>query len=127
MGVLVDTSIWIDYFKSGEKPEKLDFLIDENLVVTNELILSELLPLLILRKEIRLISLLEKINKSKLKLNWNEIIEFQLICLKSGSNGIGIPDLIIAQNAIQNDLSVYSIDKHFKFMDEAKFGMKLFL
>lgn len=127
MGVLVDTSIWIDYFKSGEKSEKLDFLIDENLVVTNELILTELLPLLILRKEIKLICLLEKIKQSKLRLNWNEIIEFQVICLKSGSNGIGIPDLIIAQNAIQNDLSVYSTDKHLKLMYEANIGMRVYI
>lgn len=125
--MLVDTSIWIDYFKSGDKSEKLDFLIDENLVVTNELILTELLPPLILRKEIKLVSLLEKTKQSKLRPNWKEIIEFQVICLKSGSNGIGIPDLIIAQNAIQNDLSAYSTDKHFKFMYEANFGMKLYI
>lgn len=31
MQVLVDTSIWIDYFKGGNHSEKLDFLIDENL------------------------------------------------------------------------------------------------
>ena len=49
MEVLVDTSVWIDYFRSGEKSEKLDFLIDENLVVINDLILTELLPLLIVK------------------------------------------------------------------------------
>ena len=39
MGVLVDPSVWIDYFRSGEESERLDYLIDENLVITNELIL----------------------------------------------------------------------------------------
>jgi len=38
----------------------------------------------------------------------------------------GVPDLIIAQNAIQNNLPVYSIDKHFGFMRDAKFGLKLY-
>ena len=51
MEVLVDTSVWIDYFRSGDKSEKLDFLIDENLVVINDLILTELLPLLIVKQE----------------------------------------------------------------------------
>lgn len=37
MSVLVDTSIWVDYFRSGTNSEKLDFLIDENLLVTNDL------------------------------------------------------------------------------------------
>jgi len=124
--VLVDTSIWIDYFKSGDDSEKLDYLIDENLVVINELILTELLPLLVLKREQKLITLLSKVKKHPLQINWNELVEFQVQCLKSGSSGIGIPDLIIAQNAVQNQLSVYSIDKHFGFMQDAKFGLRLY-
>jgi len=124
--VLVDTSIWIDYFKSGDDSEKLDYLIDENLVVINELILTELLPLLVLKKEQKLITLLSKVKKHPLQINWNELVEFQVQCLKSGSSGIGIPDLIIAQNAVQNKLPVYSIDKHFGFMQDAKFGLRLY-
>lgn len=126
MEVLVDTSIWIDYFRSGADSKKLDFLIDENLVITNELILTELLPLLVLKRENKLILLLKKIKKYPVEINWKEIVEFQVKCLKSGSSGIGIPDLIIAQNAIQNFLPVYSIDKHFCFMQSAKFGLKLY-
>jgi predicted nucleic acid-binding protein len=34
MAVLVDTSIWIEYFRTGNNSKKLDFLIDENLLVT---------------------------------------------------------------------------------------------
>ncbi|MGO9146613.1 MAG: PIN domain-containing protein, partial [Desulfomonilia bacterium] len=41
MSILVDTSIWIEYFRSGNNSEKLDFLIDENLIVINDLILAE--------------------------------------------------------------------------------------
>ena len=126
MEVLVDTSIWIDYFKSGDDSEKLDYLIDENLVVINELTLTELLPLLVLKREQKLITLLSKVKKHPLQINWNELVEFQVQCLKSGSSGIGIPDLIIAQNAVQNQLPVYSIDKHFGFMQDAKFGLRLF-
>jgi predicted nucleic acid-binding protein len=29
MSVLVDTSVWVEYFRSGNNSEKLDFLIDE--------------------------------------------------------------------------------------------------
>ena len=57
MEVLVDISVWIDYFRSGDKSEKLDFLIDENLVVVNDLILTELLPLLIVKQEKKVINL----------------------------------------------------------------------
>ncbi len=127
MEVLVDTSIWIDYFRSGKDSEKLDYLIDENLVIMNDLILTELLPLLVLKREQKLIMLLRKIKKFPMQVNWNELIEFQIQCLKSGSSGVGIPDLVIAQNAIQNNLPIYSIDKHFGFMQDAKFGLKLFV
>ena len=34
MDVLVDTSIWIDYFRAGDNSEDLNYLIDENVVVT---------------------------------------------------------------------------------------------
>jgi len=37
----------------------------------------------------------------------------ELQCLASGANVMGIPDLIIAQNALQNECAIYSLDKHF--------------
>ncbi len=127
MEVLVDTSVWIDYFRSGDKSEKLDFLIDENLVVINDLILTELLPLLIVRQEEKVINLLQIVKKYPIHPDWEEIRNFQVSCLKSGSSGIGIPDLLIAQNSIQNNVSIYSIDKHFKFMNDAQIGIKLYI
>lgn len=41
MEVLVDILIWIDYFRGGTDSEDIDFLIDENIIVTNEIILAE--------------------------------------------------------------------------------------
>jgi len=41
MTVLVDSSVWVDYFRDGGNASKLEFLIDENLVAVNELILTE--------------------------------------------------------------------------------------
>ncbi len=118
MSVLVDTSAWVEYFRSGDNFEKLDFLIDENLIVTNDLILSELIPFLKMRKHRKLINLLLNINKYELLINWNQIIEYQYKCLSNGLNGIGIPDLIIAQNAKQNHCEIYSLDNHFRLMKD---------
>ena len=118
MSVLVDTSVWIEYFKTGINSEKLDFLIDENLVVLNDLILAELVPSLRLRNQRKIIKLLYDIYKLELSVNWGQIIEFQSKCLKNGLNGIGIPDLIVVQNAKQNNCEVYSLDSHFKLMKD---------
>jgi hypothetical protein len=118
MSVLVDTSIWIEYFRTGNNSEKLDFLIDENLIVINDLILAELVPSLRVRNQRRIVKLLNNINKLELSINWDQLIEFQFKCLKNGLNGIGIPDLIVAQNAKQNHCEIYSLDSHFKLMKD---------
>jgi predicted nucleic acid-binding protein len=118
MSVLVDTSIWIEYFRSGNNSEKLDFLIDENLIVINDLILAELVPSLKVRNQRKIVNSLHSIQKLKLLINWDQIIEFQFKCLKNGLNGIGIPDLIFAQNAKQNRCEIYSLDNHFKLMQD---------
>ncbi len=118
MDVLVDTSIWIDYFKQGDDLADMDALIDENLVVTNDLILAELIPYLKVRRQFTVIKLLQEIRRIPLRINWDEIISFQVSCLKAGANGIGIPDLVIAQNAKTNSCKIYSIDKHFRLLEK---------
>jgi predicted nucleic acid-binding protein len=65
MSVLVDSSVWIDYFKGTDTA-----------------------------------------------------FELEVECLKKGINGVGIPDFIIACNAIENNCKVYSHDKHFKFLSQ---------
>ncbi len=118
MSVIVDTSIWIEYFRSGNNSEKLDFLIDENLIVINDLILAELVPSLKVRNQRKIVNSLHNIKKLELLINWDQIIDFQFKCLKNGLNGIGIPDLILAQNAKQNRCEIYSLDNHFKLMQD---------
>lgn len=116
MSILVDSSIWIDYFRGGEESSKLDDLIDENIVVTNDVILAELIPFLQVKRQIKVIQLLREINRLPLHINWKEIMDFQVKCLKNGTNGVGIPDLIIAQNAKSNKCKLYSLDKHFSLI-----------
>ncbi|MFZ2808259.1 MAG: hypothetical protein WA017_05475 [Desulfosalsimonadaceae bacterium] len=36
----------------------------------------------------------------------------------NGLNGVGIPDLIIAQNAMQHQSHIYSLDSHFRHMQD---------
>lgn len=118
MSVLVDTSVWIEYFRSGNNFEKLDFLIDENLIVINDLILAELIPFLKIKNQRKIIKLLNNINKIEIQIKWDQLIEFQYKCLKNGLNGVGIPDLIIIQNAKQNHCEIYSLDNHFKLIKD---------
>ena len=76
------------------------------------LILAELAPFLIIKNQRKLISLLNSVDKLELDIIWDQIIEYQHKYLKKGINGISIPDLIIAQNAIQNHCEIYSLEPH---------------
>lgn len=112
--ILVDSCVWIDYFKGKKTAFPLNTLIDKRLIHTNEIILTELLPKLRHQKETNLISLIRTIPNCTLSINWDEIKDVQYNNIKSGYNTIGIPDIIIAQNCIKNNLTLLSFDKHFK-------------
>jgi predicted nucleic acid-binding protein len=116
--VLVDSSVWIEYFGVSKSIEinQLEELIDNNQICINDLILSEILPSLYHQKQKDLIEVLKSIRNIKLKINWEEIIELQRLNLKNGINKVGVPDLIIVQNVLQNGLRLYSFDKHFHIM-----------
>ena len=83
MSVLIDSSVWIEYFRNGNNYEKVDFLIDENLVVTNDLILAKLTPFLRIRKQNDLVGLLHNISKLRIDINWDQIIDFSNFRLRT--------------------------------------------
>ena len=111
MSVLVDSSVWIEFFRGGG--EELDYLIEEDLAVVNDLILAELLPALVVRRQRRLMGLLKDVVRRPLRIDWDEVVQLQVTCLRNGINGVGIADLIIAQHAMQNGLELLSRDGHF--------------
>ena len=123
--VLVDSSVWIEYFKGNESVLTLNELIDSNNLCINNLILAELLPSINHKKETVLKELLLTIEKIDMLIDWHQIIIMQTINLKNGINKVGISDLIIAQNAIENNIELYAIDKHFALMSEVH-ELKLF-
>jgi len=122
--VLVDSSVWIDYFSGGSHADKLSELIENNTICINDIILTELLPFLYHKKEDKLAGLLLSVEKSPLKIDWPRIVDFQGVNLRHGINKVGIPDLIIVQNLLDNDLELFSLDKHFLLMRKFfKFNM----
>ena len=123
--VLVDTSVWIEYFKGSARSAVLKKLIHNNTLCINNLVLAELIPSINLKKESELKRLLLTINQIDIEIDWDEIIDMQTKNLLNGINKVGIPDLIIAQNAINNDLFLFSFDKHFSLMSDL-FGLKMF-
>jgi len=121
--VLVDPSIWINYLKSGANSGKLDYLLENGQIVINDIILAAWVPFLAKKKQYEIILLLNEI--TTLTLNWPETIQWQINCLTKGFNGIGIPDLLIAQNARQQNYGIYTLDKHFSFLNQCNINIPL--
>lgn len=114
--ILVDSSVWIDYFRSGKNSNQLDRLIELDLVCINEVILSELIPVLQPRKQTKLIEALLALPKIPHEIFWEGIRQLQVQNLENSLNHIGLPDLIITQNCIAADLELWTFDKHFYSM-----------
>jgi predicted nucleic acid-binding protein len=115
MKVLVDSSVWVEYFRTGLE-DQLDQLITEDLIVTNDIILTELIPALALQKQAKVIESLRSLDIIPLQIDWDLIRRYQLINLENGINKVGIPDLIILQQTIEHSLILFSLDKHFRLM-----------
>ena len=117
MSVLVDSSVWIEYFRGTSAiADRVDALITENMIVGCDVVLAELIPVLVHRKEHHLAALLKEIERHPLSTDWNAIIAMQVTCLKHGINKVGIPDLLIVQYAIQHDYALFTLDAHFRQM-----------
>lgn len=58
------------------------------------------------------------IERKLLNIDWQNIIQMQVTCLTKGINGVGIPDLVISQHAIQNNYLLFAQDKHFQLISE---------
>ncbi len=116
--ILIDSSVWIEYFNGSEKVIALHELIDKNLICVNDLIFTELIPFLKQKRQNKLINILNSVKKINIDINWQEIINYQVINLKNGINKVSISDLIIIQNVLMNDLELFSLDKHFIIMQK---------
>ena len=116
--ILIDTSVWIDHFCNGKTSDTIDYLIDNADICINDVIRAELLPMMIQRNERELEMMLTSLPCLRIFIDWNELITMQAHNLRYGINRVGLPDLMIAQNAMQNNVTLFSLDKHFSLMSE---------
>lgn len=113
--VLLDTSIWIDYFrKRDDIHERVDRLIDSGRVCCLRLILAELIQGARSEKEIEVIKDMTRafpvIEESSDSWEKAGLLSFRL--RKTGKS-IGLSDCYIATVAMENRVSVYTRDEHF--------------
>ena len=123
-GVIVDTSVLISFFIGESKiADKVTRLLQDNRVVTTGIIIAELLQGMKDVKEERDISgIFAEI--SPLEITTDLWIKTGKIALSLRREGINLPltDVAIAALAVEHNLSVYTLDKHFEKMP----GLKMY-
>ena len=112
MKYIIDSCVWIDYFKYKKYFQEISDLLINNLSFVNKIILAELIPSAQVFREDEFIACLSGINVVPLDIDWDEIIEIQYECIKSGINKLGLLDIAIAQNAKQNSMGIFSSNRH---------------
>lgn len=119
ISIIIDTSVWIEYFKGNEK--YFDFiqkLLEKNQIITIELIFAELLQGARNKKETEMLkSYFALVPKA----------EIENLCILAGefsqrekliSKGIGLIDACIITATIFSDSRLWTLDKKIqKFMD----------
>ena len=113
--VLVDSSVWIDYFKYGGS-DLLSKLLEEDFVCINELIFTEIAPILIKTNQTEVVESLRSLEFVPLNIDWMGVRNYQVLNLRNGINKVGIPDLIILQQVVEEKIALFSLDKHFSLI-----------
>ncbi len=114
--VLVDTSVWIAFFREGSSPSarRLDMLLEEGEACICGLIEAELLPGIHMKDRARVRTLMAGLPRLETAVDiWTDVAEIQERSLAQGLGPFSIPDLIVAAVALRHKVPLFSLDKHF--------------
>ena len=114
--VLIDTSVWIDFFRKKAKVyESVDALIDQGKVCCLKLIIAELLQGARTEKELEVLRQLPSVFPllPESPDSWEQagLLSFRM---RKAGKSIGLSDCYIAVVAQQNNALIYTHDTHFQ-------------
>lgn len=127
MNVIIDTSVWIHFFKGKDYPDVESALQDGKVYLT-PVIAAELLSGVSSKQEEK--DLLQFINTLPLiegpLSHWIRVGQLRNLCSKKGLS-CSTPDVHIAQTTLDLNGILYTSDKIFiKLASVVKFGLKIF-
>jgi hypothetical protein len=122
--VLVDTSAWIEFFRSPDSPvgNLIDELLSHDLAAICGVVYAELLQG---TRTVNEYSKLDGLLKALPLLApgdslWSKTAEAGFLLRRKGISGVGIPDLLIAVTAWDNDVGVLTLDEHFQSISQVR-------
>ena len=120
--ILVDTIIWIEFFRARSKiADRLEILLKENAVWTCGVVMFEVLQGMKSEDEKNeILNNLTSLPYAEMtKKSWQRSAELSIVLKKSGVT-LPLSDIFIATIAIENDLSIYTIENHFTQVPDLK-------
>ena len=118
--VLVDTSIWIDFFRKKEAIcNQLNQLVEEKRATTVKLVIAELIQGAKQEKEIEVINELDSVIPTLAELSdtWKKAGKLSYDLRKRGKV-IGLTDCYIAVMTSEHNAQLFSLDQHFKVISK---------
>lgn len=115
-GVIVDTSVLISFFRGEDKiADKVSSLLQNNRVVTTGIIIAELLQgMKDMKEESNISDILAETSPLEITIDlWIKAGKLALSLRKKGIN-LPLTDVAIAALAIEHNLSIFTLDEHFK-------------
>ena len=115
-GVLVDTCIWIDFFRgTGSASQKLEALLIKDTVYTSGILLYEIFQGVKNSKEK---AVLEEVFQgiTYVDMSTRTWLDAAQLSRKLKLKGLTLPpsDILLAQVSIENHLSIFTVDEHFR-------------
>jgi len=115
--ILIDTSVWIKYFKNQNEQftEKVEELLNFSEVCVPKVVLAELIQGAKSEKEISVIGeFIEAFNLLDQSYDtWIKAGRLSFSMKRKGTT-VSIVDCYIAVIAVENDCKIFSLDEHFK-------------
>lgn len=112
---LADTTVWIEFFRGKSKvADLIEMLLTENAVCTCGVVMFELLQGIKSEGEKnKILSILATLPYFEMTQQlWRSAAEVSLSLKKHGVS-LPLSDIFIATIAVENDLSIYTLDNHF--------------
>lgn len=111
--VLVDTNIWIEYFREGKFSQNIESLITEGRIATCGVVKAELFPF-VKKKKTVVKALLNSIHHLSFGESWwDTLMEVHETILSKKYHPYGIADLILLTLCIKHNAGLLTQDKDF--------------
>ncbi len=118
--ILIDTSIWIEYFKNNENISSIvDNKLDNDSACIAGPVISELLQGVKSQKELDI--LVKHIDAIPcFHIGTKDWIDAGILSYSLRKKGITLPltDVVLAVTAKNNHAAIFTLDKHFKFIPD---------